>query len=545
VAPVRSRTAAIIPLRRAGGAQPTRLRPLLAPDIEEYRRDIVAFAEAEFAIAPGGEPIRLEEHQKKVLRAIFTAPYPQEVLYSGPKKSGKTAVGALVVLYVALFRAPEGSEVICAANDEEQSRSRVFADVRYAVEHNERLRRGSKITENAITLSSGVVVRAIASDYGSAAGSRHALAVFDELWAYTSERSQRLYEELTPIPTLPFSMRLVVSSAGFEGESRTLRTLYDRGIRGARVFDDLPVWREGGLLMYWDEGEAARRMPWQQGPAGDAYYAEQRESLRPGQFERLHLNHWTAGLESFISADEWDACIDPELAPRLVGDARVSGRVFVGVDVGIKHDSSAVVAVERVDGKDGSFLRLVAHQVWVPAPGEPIEIEATVEAFLRQLLGSRWRVATAYFDPYQFAQGSQRLRRDGHSEVEEFSQTSGNLTLAGNALTGALRGRTLRLYADAEMRRAALQAVAVESGRGWRIAKERSRQRIDVLVALAMAVYAATSAPASSGAGGGFTGAIYSGDLARRRRLWPDDEDFHDPRGAEPKPTDGAERSGS
>ena len=541
---MRGRTAAIIPLRRAGGRQPPRLRPLPAPDIDAYRSDIVTFAEAEFVIAPRAEPIVLEEHQKRILRAIFSPPYPREVLYSGPKKSGKTTIGAVIVLYVALFFAAEGSEIIICANDEEQSKSRVFADVRYAVEHNERLGRGAKITENTITLSSGVAIRAIASDYGSAAGSRHALAAFDELWAYTSERAQRLYEELTPIPTLPFSMRLVVSSAGFEGESKTLRGLYDRGLRGAPVFDELPVYREGGLLMYWDDGDAARRMPWQHGPTGDAYYAEQRESLRPGQYLRLHENRWTAGLESFITGEEWDACVDAELAPRLVGDARVQGRVFVGVDVGTKHDSSAVVAVERVDDKTGSFLRLVAHQVWVPTPGEPVEIEATVEAFLRQLRTSRWRVAQVLYDPFQFEQAAQRLRRTGTaSQIEELPQTSGNLTRMGNALTEALRGRALRLYPDAEMRRAALQAVAVESGRGWRIAKERSRQRIDVLVALAMAVYAAASAPAWSGAG--FTGAIYSGDLARRRRLWPDDENFHDPRGEDPTPPDGAERSGS
>lgn len=540
---MRSRTAAIIPLRRPGRTPPAALRALPAPDIDLYRLDIVAFAESEFVLAPHALPIVLAEHQKKILRALFSPPYPHEVLLSALKKSGKTTLAALIGLYVALFLAAEGSEIILCANDEEQSRSRVFADIRYAVEHSERLRRGSKITENAITLSSGVVIRAIASDYGSAAGSRHALAVFDELWAYTTERSQRLYEELTPIPTLPFSMRLVVSGAGFEGESRTLRSLYERGISGARVLGDLPVYREGGLLVYWDEGEAARRMPWQQGPQGEAYYAEQRESLRPGQYLRLHENRWTAGLESFITADEWDACVDPDLAPMLIGDARVRGPVFVGVDIGIKHDSSAVVAVERVDGTVGSFLRLVGHQIWVPTPGEPVEIEQTVEAYLRQLRASPWRIATVRYDPYQFEQVAQRLRRTrNQAQIEEFPQTSANLTRAANALTGALRGRTLHLYPDAEMRRAALQAVAVPSGRGWRIAKERSRQRIDVVVALAMAAEAAMSAPASSGGGAGSVRAIYSGDQARRRTvaerlaaLTGGEEPYYDPRGEEPQ----------
>jgi hypothetical protein len=91
------------------------LRPLPAPDVDAYRSDIVAFAEAEFVIAPNARPITLEEHQQKILRVIFTAPHPQEVLYSAPKKSGKTTIAALISLYVALFFAAEGSEIIICA----------------------------------------------------------------------------------------------------------------------------------------------------------------------------------------------------------------------------------------------------------------------------------------------------------------------------------------------------------------------------------------------------------------------------------------------
>ena len=498
--------------------------------VASYLDDPVFFLERHFVTAPAAKPIALAEHQKRILRLIFTPPHPSEVVFSSLKKSGKTTTGAGIALYVAVCRAPEGSEVICCANDEEQSRSRVFADVRYAVERNPRLRRGARVTENAIALSNGVVIRAIASDYGSAAGSRHALAVFDELWAYTSERSQRLYDELTPIPTLPLSMRLVVSSAGFEGESRTLRSLYERGRKGERVLADLPLYRSGGLLMYWDEGEEARRMPWQIGPAADAYYAEQREQLRPGQYLRLHENRWTAGTEAFVSAEEWDRCVDAERRPFLPGDPGIRGRVFVGVDIGTKHDASAVAAVER----DGSRVRLLCHRIWTPRPGDPVEIEATVEEYLRQLLTCGWGVASVRVDPYQAIQLTQRLAREGFSKVEEFPQTTGNLTTMGNALVELLRGGNLDLYPDDPMRRAALQAVAIESARGWRIAKERSRHRVDVIVALAMACHAAVLATPHGGAA--------SVTVVRREPLRTSPpERFYDPREG-PPPRDGPRR---
>jgi phage terminase large subunit-like protein len=52
------------------------------------------------------------------------------------------------------------------------------------------------------------------------------------------------------------------------------------------------------------------------------------------------------------------------------------------------------------------------------------------------------------------------------------------------------------LYADAALRQQALNTVAIESPRGFRIAKEKASRRIDAIVALAMACCAALEAPA-------------------------------------------------
>jgi hypothetical protein len=46
-------------------------------------------------------------------------------------------------------------------------------------------------------------------------------------------------------------------------------------------------------------------------------------------------------------------------------------------------------------------------------------------------------------------------------------------------------------YPDDALRLAISRAVAVESSRGWRIAKEKQAHKIDVVVALAMAAHAA------------------------------------------------------
>ena len=44
-------------------------------------------------------------------------------------------------------------------------------------------------------------ITAIASDYASIAGGHPTIGVFDEIWAATSERARRLWDELVPVPT--------------------------------------------------------------------------------------------------------------------------------------------------------------------------------------------------------------------------------------------------------------------------------------------------------------------------------------------------------
>lgn len=94
--------------------------------------DIVTWAEspAGFYIPETKKPIKLASHQAAILRHIFA---PQDdgrlaydtVVWSCPKKSGKTTIAALVAEYFALFfESP--NEVYLCANDFEQAQGRVF-----------------------------------------------------------------------------------------------------------------------------------------------------------------------------------------------------------------------------------------------------------------------------------------------------------------------------------------------------------------------------------------------------------------------------------
>src|SRR6266481_3731684 len=73
----------------------------------------------------------------------------------------------------------------------------------------------------------------------------------------------------------------------------------------------------------------------------------------------------------------------------------------------------------------------------------------------------------------------------------EFAQSVPNLTEASTNLYELTKGRNLTVYADDDLRLAVSRCVALETSRGWRIAKEKTSHKIDVVVALAQAALGA------------------------------------------------------
>ena len=80
----------------------------------------------------------------------------------------------------------------------------------------------------------------------------------------------------------------------------------------------------------------------------------------------------------FVDLAAWDACVQPALVP-MVQDKSLA--VWVGVDASTKRDSTALVAVTY--DRAAKCVRLVAHKLFTPTPGDPIDFEATIERTLR------------------------------------------------------------------------------------------------------------------------------------------------------------------
>jgi len=276
-----------------------------------------------------------------------------------------------------------------------------------------------------------------------------------------SEKSRRLYEELTPVPTRKNSIRFISTYAGWEGESVLLEDLFYRvfdkqhnikpGVQRP-LGDDFPVYTVGDLFMYWNHEP---RMPWQT----PEYYASQRADLRINTFLRLHENRWVSNESSFFDMETWDGCTVFDHRPPLPNK---SIQLYVGADASTKKDSSAAVGVYR----QGNQLLLGPFRIWQPSKAEPMDLEMTMEKFIEELARD-YTLKECRYDPYQLHRSATTLRAKQIPMVE-WPQTVGNMTDCGQALYDAVKHQNLILYPDPELRRHASFAVGKETPRGFR-----------------------------------------------------------------------------
>src|SRR5512139_3040650 len=300
----------------------------------EDRADMVTGAE----LGPG--LIQFATHQERIIEAALERDSLgrfrwSTVVWSCPKKSGKTRLGAVVGAWLAAH-AGKYQESYCLANDGKQSADRVLAAVKKANELG-KLGWHDKLTR--VELPNGSFIEAVPVDPTGEAGANPTATFWSEMWGFRLSAKERLWSEFTIPPTrFGRAIRWVESYAGYTGESPVLEQLYHEGVtEGKRHpdFPDLPVTvnERARLFCYWD---TVGRMAWQT----DAYYQAEAALLHPSEFERIHRNTWVSAVGQAIPLEVWDRCLHvtmPALDPRTP--------VVLGLDAGVSGDCTALVAV--------------------------------------------------------------------------------------------------------------------------------------------------------------------------------------------------------
>ena len=448
-----------------------------------------------------GQPFQLEPWQKSFLREFYKRDKRGRRVYRFgllglPRGNGKTPLAAGLGLY-ELVRRADAPEVYCAAGSKEQARialdfARSFVEAGELAEY---VRVGSALS---CPERSGLM-QVISAEGRLQHGRAPAAALLDELWAFETARQIELYHALTSaLHKRVDAFLLAITTAGFD-KSSLLGQIYETALGWREVTVSksgcLTVAKdeEYGSLLWWygapENADLEDEALWR--AVNPASWIELRDLGRqlhdPGlgenDFRRLHLNQWTSSKDAWLPEGCW---------ARLHCDAEIppGADVYVGVDVGIVHDSTAVCWAHLLE--DGRILlrcrvfsadeQARAH---VFVPGGRVHLEQ-IEDFIREL-GRRYRVREVAYDPRFFNRSAEILEKAGF-ELVEFQQASGPMADAyqgfyQEAQEGALAHNGDPVFA------AHIEGTAAEmTERGWKVRKLRSKERIDATVAAVLAV---------------------------------------------------------
>jgi hypothetical protein len=224
------------------------------------------------------------------------------------------------------------------------------------------------------------------------------LAVFDEIWGFTSERGRRMWDELVPVPSRRISARLIVSHAGFSNESELLFELYNKGSQQPEVAPSL--YAGDGQLMFWTFDPIS---PLQT----ESWRTDMRRKLRPSQYERMICNRFVRAEAAFIDLTLYDQVVDPLMGHRVADKSLIC---WAGIDASYKHDSTALALLSW----DQINLRVFIcdHRIFVPTSDSPINFSIAIEQTILDW-HQRFSLQAVWYDPYQMVATAQSLQRQG------------------------------------------------------------------------------------------------------------------------------------
>jgi phage terminase large subunit-like protein len=194
-------------------------------------------------------------------------------------------------------------------------------------------------------------------------------------------------------------------------------------------------------------------------------------------FRLFRLGQWVDGTDAWLGASgkaTWEALTSP-------WDLVDGAPTWVGLDAGIKRDSTAVVVVQR---REDGRLHAMAR-IWVPTPETPVDLTEAMQ-YIREL-DDRYQIEAVSYDPRFFDVPAKMLSDEGVKMVE-IPQSIERMTPAVGNLYELIQQRGLTHDGTAEFATQVLNAVPRSNDRGFILSKGKSRGRIDAAVALALAV---------------------------------------------------------
>lgn len=430
-------------------------------------------------------------------------------LWGVPKKNGKTELAAALGLYFLIGDEEPSPLVICAAASDDQA-DLVFGAAKTMCEMSPTL---SLITDcfdkeihasHAITWNSqtsewglspnpGAELKRVAAVAGTNDGKNIHAVICDELHEWAIGKGEKVWNVLTNgTGSRRRPMVLQITTAGFDEHTICYRQYeYCKAVANGTKKDHR-------YHFYWVEPASADAdhtdpkvweacNPSYNVTVNAEFFADQLTKKPENVFRRYFLNQWTASDEAWLPPGAWAACRSSVEIPK-------NGKVYVGIDIGIKYDSTAIVLVHP---REDDFI--VRAQIFDPPPGDTAADRVDLSLVSAALDGyaHRYRIQVVAYDRWNFEPIAQEFSEMGLT-MSAYSMAPGRTGPASARLFEAITARKLRHNGDKHLA-AHVQAGAIKkTPTGWRLDKQRTKKPIDALIALMMALDVATDSEVGS-----------------------------------------------
>jgi len=439
-----------------------------------------------------GAPLELADFQQQMLEDFFGGARETLILIS--KKNGKSTLLAALALFHLTTTKDAACYIAAASRDQAMV---LFDQAAGFVRRNEKLTESVRVLRGYREMRSQVdagFIRVLAADADTADGVIPTLALVDELHRH---KSMGLYTVFRDGLGPRNGQMITISTAGDDeqtplGEMRTnARQLpgFKTENHHSHVNHDGFVLHEWALAPDEDRDDLklvkkANPAPWHTVETLRARHDS--PSTVPWEWARFACGVWLTGEHSWLDIGAWEACQGDAFIPE--GEP-----VYIGVDVGIKKDSTALLTGwKRPDEKVA-----VKAKIYKPPEGGHLDLSVVEQEIRNQ--ADLYEVMGVAYDRWSFERSAQMLSDEGLLMIE-FPMTNERTVPASARLYEAINSQRIVHDGDPVLAAHVNAGVTSNTERGWRLSKGKPKKPIDALIALLVCFAQVDTAPT----GGGF-----------------------------------------
>ena len=463
-----------------------------------------------------GKPFLLEDWQKKIVSDLFgwknkktdLRKYRTAYIQIG-RKNGKSTLASALALYMLFADDERGSEIYSAAGDRQQA-GIVHEIAKGMIVGNPELSNRAKVYRNSIiNESKGNYYQAISSDSKTKHGFNANCIIFDELH---TQPNRDLWDTLTTsVGSRRQPLTIAITTAGYDRNSICYEIYkYAQQVESQAVKDETfyPCIFEAEMDDDITDEEVWKKANPNYGVSLKKNYMEiesQRAVDVPSYqntFKRLMLNIWTDSLTVWIPNNEWMECYQEFDYSTLEGK-----ECWAGLDLASTRDISALVLLFNIDDKYVVLPHLfipeenakkrserdgVDYVTW-KNQGHIIATEGDVADynFIKEKineLSKKYRLQSIAYDRWNASQLVIDLQNDG-ANMSPFGQGFVSMSAPTKELEKLIIGKQI-IHNDNPCMNWMLSNVAIQEDPAGniKIAKNKSKEKVDGLVALVMAL---------------------------------------------------------